>query len=59
MRQLARYENASDRRTARQIADLEKSALPPLVRKLIAALNKVSEVLHATSAPAATQASSR
>ncbi len=54
MRRLARYENRADRRIARQIAGLEKSALPALLTKVFAALGKVSEALHTAAAvPAA------
>jgi hypothetical protein len=54
MRRLARYENPADKRIAHQITDLEKSALPALLTKVIAALDKVSDVLHTAAATPAT-----
>jgi hypothetical protein len=51
---LLRYESQDDRRIAKRIAHLEKSAIPPLVNRLLAALGQVHEVLHGPSAaPAA------
>lgn len=52
--ELARYESQSDRRIARQIADLEKSALSGDLAKVLSALGKVGEALQGGAlAPAA------
>ncbi len=50
MRELARYESQADRRTVQKLADLERSALPALVSKVLAALGKVSEALGTPAA---------
>ena len=51
LHRLARYENRSDRSLARRITGVEKSALPVVLAKLLAALEQVSEALR--TAPAA------
>lgn len=54
MRKLTRYENQADRRIARRLAEIEKHAVQTILPKVFAALARVTEVLHGSSAGPAT-----
>lgn len=54
MQKLERYENGADKRIAKQISGLETQGLKAALPKILAALGKLSEVLHGPSAAAAT-----
>jgi hypothetical protein len=54
LHKLKRYESAADKHTARQIAQLQQHGLRSALPKILAALAKITEVLHGPSAAPAT-----